>query len=198
MAGAAVGSVHRGLQGEVAKPDIIAPITPAGHAPSSCFPRSASSGSRCWASSVPGSPGFYEAGQIAVLKEDVEYVLTSVPLGELQEPARPDQVAEEYMKRSGGKTFDTNSGYSYDAVYVIADMLERAASLDDPDAIVDAIKKTNYAGGLMQYAGPIVFNEIGDNPNAITTMIQILGQKPVAVWPKDAALQKFVFPRPKA
>jgi hypothetical protein len=49
----------------------------------------------------------------------------------------------------------------------------------------------------MQYGGPIVFNEIGDNPNAIPTMIQVLGQKPVAVWPKDAALAKLVFPRPK-
>ena len=39
----------------------------------------------------------------------------------------------------------------------------------------------------MYYGGPIVFNEIGDNPNAIPTMIQILGQKPVAVWPRDAA-----------
>ena len=29
-------------------------------------------------------------------------------------------------------------------------------------------------------------------------MIQILRQRPVAVWPKEAALQKFVFPRPKA
>ena len=29
----------------------------------------------------------------------------------------------------------------------------------------------------MQYAGPVVFNEIGDNPNAITTMIQILGRQ---------------------
>ena len=28
--------------------------------------------------------------------------------------------------------------------------------------------------------------------------IQILGGKPVAVWPKEAAVQKFVFPRPKA
>ena len=65
------------------------------------------------------------------------------------------------------------------------------------DRIVDAIKKTNYTAGLMQYAGPIVFNEIGDNPNAVTTMVQILGQKPVAVWPKEAAVQKFVFPRPK-
>jgi hypothetical protein len=49
----------------------------------------------------------------------------------------------------------------------------------------------------MQYAGPVVFNELGDNPNAVTTMIQILGQKPVAVWPKEAAVQKLVFPRPK-
>ena len=145
----------------------------------------------------PGSPGFYEAGQLAVLKDDVEYALTSVPWANFKNP-KTRLVAEEYMKRSSGKTFDTNSGYSYDAVYVIADTLERTASLDDPDAIVDALKKTNYAGGLMQYGGPIVFNEVGDNPNAISTMIQILGHKPVAVWPKDAALQKFVFPRPKA
>jgi branched-chain amino acid transport system substrate-binding protein len=145
----------------------------------------------------PGSPGFYEAGQIAVLKDDVEYALTSVPWANFKNP-KTRLVAEEYLKRSGGKTFDTNSGYSYDAVYVIADTLERTASLDDPDALVDALKKTNYAGGLMQYGGPIVFNEIGDNPNAISTMIQILGLKPVAVWPRDAALQKFVFPRPKA
>src|SRR5438477_165728 len=80
---------------------------------------------------------------------------------------------------------------------VIADVLERAATLDDPDAIVDALKKTHYTGGLMQYAGPIHFNELGDNPNAVTTMTQILGQKAVAVWPKEAALQKFVFPRPR-
>jgi branched-chain amino acid transport system substrate-binding protein len=80
---------------------------------------------------------------------------------------------------------------------LIADFLERAKSTD-PDAIVEAMKATSYAGGLMQYGGPIHFNELGDNPNAVPTMIQILGQKPVAVWPKDAAVQKFVFPRPKA
>ncbi len=145
----------------------------------------------------PGSPGFYEAGQLAVLKDDVEYALTSVPWANFKNP-KTRAVAEEYMKRSSGKTFDTNSGYSYDAVFVIADALERTSSIDDPDAIVDAIRKTSYTGGLMQYGGPIMFNEVGDNPNAISTMIQILGQKPVAVWPKDAALQKFVFPRPKA
>ena len=45
--------------------------------------------------------------------------------------------------------------------------------------------------------GPVTFNEVGDNPNASTAAIEILGQKPRMVWPKEAAEQRFVFPRPK-
>jgi branched-chain amino acid transport system substrate-binding protein len=178
------------------KPDVIAPITRPASAqlllPEIRKQRVASLGIV-----GPGSPGLYEAGQLAALKEDLEYVLTSVPWANFKNP-RTTAVAEEYRKRSNGKTFDTNSGYSYDAVFVIADVLERAATLDDPDAIVEALRTTSYAGGLMQYGGPVTFNEIGDNPNAIPTMIQILKQKPVAVWPREAAVEKFVFPRPRA
>ena len=181
---------------KAAKPDIIAPIT----RPASAlllFPEIRKQRVEMMGIVGPGSPGIYEAGQLAQLKEDLEYVLTSVPWANFKNP-KTNAVAEEYRRRSGGKTFDTNSGYSYDGMFVIADILERAASLEDPDAIVDAMKKTSYSGGLMQYGGPVVFNEVGDNANAIPTMIQILGQKPVAVWPKEAALQKFVFPRPRA
>ena len=181
---------------KAAKPDVIAPIT----RPASAlllFPEIRKQRVEMMGIVGPGSPGLYEAGQLAALKEDLEYVLTSVPWANFKNP-KTNAVAEEYRKRSGGKTFDTNSGYSYDGMFVIADILERAASLEDPDAIVDAMKATNFSGGLMQYAGPVVFNELGDNPNAIPTMIQILSQKPVAVWPREAALQKFVFPRPKA
>jgi branched-chain amino acid transport system substrate-binding protein len=177
------------------KPDVIAPITRPASA-QLLLPEIRKQRVESLGIVGPGSPGLYEAGQLAALKEELEYVLTSVPWANFKNP-KTTAVAEEYRKRSGGRTFDTNSGYSYDAVFVIADVLERAARLDDPDAIVDALKKTNYGAGLMQYGGPIVFNEVGDNPNAIPTMIQILGQKPVAVWPREAALQKFVFPRPK-
>jgi hypothetical protein len=41
-------------------------------------------------------------------------------------------------------------------------------------------------------------HEMRDNPNASTAMLQILGQAPRVVWPKDVAEQKFVFPRPRA
>src|SRR5215471_447420 len=178
-----------------AKPDIISPITRPASA-QILLPEIRKQRLDIMGIVGPGSPGLYEAGQLSVLKEDLEYVLTSTPWANFKNP-HTQHVAEEYLKRSGGKTFDTNSGYSYDGIFLIADFLERAKSTD-PEAIVAAMKKTNYTGGLMQYGGPVVFNETGDNPNAITTMIQILGQKPVAVWPREAALQKFVFPRPKA
>jgi len=179
---------------KAARPDIIAPITRPASA-QLLLPELRKQRLEIMGVVGPGSPGLYESGQLAVLKDDLEFVMASTPWANFKNP-RTQKVAEDYQKRSGGKTFDTNSGYSYDGIFVIADVLERAKSAD-PDIIVDAIRKTNYGAGLMQYAGPVVFNELGDNPNAVTTMIQILGQKPVAVWPKEAALQKFVFPRPK-
>ncbi|MET0852754.1 MAG: ABC transporter substrate-binding protein [Candidatus Rokuibacteriota bacterium] len=180
---------------KAAKPDIIAPITRPASA-QVLLPELRKQRLDILGVVSPGGPGLYEAGQIATLKDDLEHVMASVPWPNFKHP-RTKQLAEEYLKRSGGKTFDTNSGYSYDAMFLLADVLERAKSAD-PDAIVDAIKKTNYTAGLMQYGGPIVFNEAGDNANAIPTMIQVQSQKPVAVWPKDAALAKFVFPRPRA
>ncbi len=179
---------------KAAKPDIIAPITRPASA-QLLLPEIRKQRLDIMGIVGPGSPGLYETGQLAVLKEDLEYVMSNLPWANFKNP-RTQKVAEDYLKRSGGKTFDTNSGYSFDGMMLIADILERARSTD-PDTIVEAIRKTHYTNGLMLYAGPVVFNEIGDNPNAVTTMVQILGQKPVAVWPKEVALQKFVFPRPK-
>ena len=180
---------------KAAKPDVIAPITRPASA-QILLPEIRKQRIDMMGIVGPGSPGLYEAGQIAALKEDLEYVLNSTPWANFKNP-KTVALAEDYKKRSGGKTFDTNSGYSYDGILILADVLERAKSTE-PDPVVDAMKKTNLTTGLMQYGGPIVFNEIGDNPNAISTVIQILGQKPVAVWPREAALQKLVFPRPKA
>jgi branched-chain amino acid transport system substrate-binding protein len=180
---------------KAAKPDVIAPITRPASA-QILLPEIRKQRIEMLGVVSPGGPGLYEAGQLAILRDDLEHVMASVPWPNFKNP-KTNAVAEEYRKRASGKTFDTNSGYSYDAMFVLADALERAKSTD-PDAIVEALRKTSFTGGLMQYGGPVTFNELGDNPNAIPTMIQVLGQKPVAVWPKDAAVQKYVFPRPKA
>jgi branched-chain amino acid transport system substrate-binding protein len=180
---------------KTAKPDVIAPITRPASA-QLLLPELARQRLDIMGVVGPGSPGLYEAGQIAALKEYLEYVMDSVPWPNFKNP-KARALAEEYGKRSGGKTLDTNSGYSFDAIYVLRDVYERAKSTD-PDAVVEAIRKTSYKDNLMVSTGPVMFNELGDNPNAAPAMIQILGQKPVVVWPKDLAEQKLVFPRPRA
>ncbi len=140
----------------------------------------------------PGTPGLYEKGQVDQLKELIENVLDNVPWPNFKNP-RTAKVAEEHAKRSGGKSFDTNSGYSYEAILVMADVFERAKTTE-ADAVVEAIKKTRFPDPIMVSAGPVVFNEVGDNANASTAMIQIREQKPQVVWPRDAAQAKYVFP----
>jgi branched-chain amino acid transport system substrate-binding protein len=179
---------------KAAKPDIIAPIT----RPASALlllPEIARQRVEAMGIIGPGSPGLYEAGQIGKLKGDLEFVMDNVPWPDFKNP-RTRRVAEAYAKRTGGKTFDTNSVFSYDGVHILVDVLERARSTK-PDAVVDAIKQTRFAGAIAVSLGPVVFNEIGDNPNASSAMIQILGQKPVVVWPKESAEQRFVLPRPR-
>ena len=186
LAGAAGRPVDRGLAGSRRrKPDIIAPIT----RPASALlllPEIEKQRVEAMGIISPGSPGLYEAGQIAKLKDQLEFVMDNVPWPNFKNP-RTRQVADEYAKRTAdatnpkGKTFDTNSVFSYDGMLLIGDVLERAGrdglKLDkwDPDAVVASIKKSQFTGGLAVMTGPVVFNETGDNPNASSAMIQILG-----------------------
>ncbi len=59
------------------------------------------------------------------------------------------QFNENYAKKYGQETADKLSGHgpgpSYDSVYVLADAIERAGSLD-PDAIVKALETTDMEG----------------------------------------------------
>ncbi len=180
---------------KAARPDIVAPVTRPATA-ILLLEELAKQRVELMGIISPGAPGLYETRQIQQLKELIEYVMDATVYANYRKP-ETQKVAAEYAKRSGGRNFDASGSYSYDAIQVMGDALERAASTD-PDAIVAAIKKTNFPGGLSVYSGPIVFNETGDNPNASTAMLQVLGQKTRVVWPKDVAEQRFVFPRPKA
>jgi branched-chain amino acid transport system substrate-binding protein len=142
----------------------------------------------------PGAPGLYEGRQIEQLKQRIEHVMDCVPWPNHKSPD-VQRVAAEYTKRTG-KLMDTSASYTYEAVQVIADTLERAKSAE-PDVFVEAIRQTNFTHGINIATGPVRFNEFGDNPNASTAVIQILGGKPRVVWPKENAEQAFVFPRPK-
>jgi len=143
----------------------------------------------------PGAPGLYEPGQIRALKELLEHVMDCAPWPNYKN-AVTQKIALEFARRSGGRYFDASAAFPYEALLVMADVLERAASTD-PDAVVASMKRTNFAGGITVSNGPVVFNDNGDNPNASTAVIQILGQKPKVVWPKQVAEAQLVFPAPK-
>ena len=77
---------------------------------------------------------------------------------------------------------------------VIADALERAKSTKAAD-IVAALKKTYFKQDLMVGLA-VAFDERGDNINADTAMIQILGGSIKVVLPEKSAEDNYVYPMP--
>ena len=70
---------------KAAKPDIIAPITRPASA-QLLLPEIRKQRLEIMGIVGPGSPGLYEAGQLASPQGGLEYVMDSVPWAELQEP----------------------------------------------------------------------------------------------------------------
>lgn len=112
------------------------------------------------------------------------------------------EINEKFKSRHGynlaGESVD-----AYIAMYVMADALERAKSLD-PKAIREALAKTRLTSGPAMIAAydAIEFDETGQNKQAALVMVQIndigKGMERISVWPKPArrAGYKPVFPVP--
>ncbi len=142
----------------------------------------------------PGSPGWYEPEFIRDMKALGDYVMDNVPwynpVGKMYK-----EVNAAFSKKYPGKYIDTNSGYGYLGVLVIADALERAKSTKAGD-IVAALQKTYLKQDLMVGLA-VNFDERGDNVNADTALIQILQGSIKVVLPQAAAEAKYVYPMPK-
>ena len=142
----------------------------------------------------PGSPGWYEPEFIRDMKALSDYVMDNVPWYNPQGKMYK-QVNAEFSKKYPGKYIDTNSGYAYLGVLVIADALERAKSTK-PENIVDALRKTYLKQDLM-VGGAVTFDQRGDNVNADSAMVQIFEGAIKVVLPQRAAEAKYVYPMPK-
>lgn len=92
-----------------------------------------------------------------------------------------------------GEAMDTESVLSYQAVYVIADALERAGS-SDPAAVRAALAETNIAEHFLAYPGPITFSPEGENTNAQPTLMQIQGGLVLQVAPSEIEQAEPVYP----
>jgi branched-chain amino acid transport system substrate-binding protein len=144
----------------------------------------------------PGSPGWYEPEFVRDMDKLAYYVLDNVPWVNPKSPKFKEADAQ-FKKAYPGKYLDTNSGYAYLGVLVIADALERAKSTA-PEALREALRKTNFKDNPM-VGGPVVFDEKGDNIHAATAMVQVLEDPKMedrvkVVLPKEAAEASYVFP----
>jgi branched-chain amino acid transport system substrate-binding protein len=106
-------------------------------------------------------------------------------------------------KAKYGQNLTGEAADAYIGMYVLADALERAASLE-PDKIRDALAATNLASGPGMIVGydSVQFDETGQNKNAALVIVQIndlgKGLERITVWPKNARRAGYtpVFPVP--
>lgn len=147
----------------------------------------------------PGSPGWYEPEVIKDLDKLILYAMDNVPW--INPTSKVYLQANAAFQNQHGKYLDTNSAYAYTGVLVMANALERAGSTD-PEKILAALKKTNYADHPV-VGGPVQFDEKGDNTGALTALIQVQPdadplKRVKIVAPKEfAQTDKLVFPAPQ-
>lgn len=109
--------------------------------------------------------------------------------------ATSDRVKElrgEFEKETG-QSMRTAAVFSYQAVEVIADSLERAGS-SDPKELRDAMAETSLDTELFPFEGPIEFDETGQNVNAQPIVMQVRDKKVVQVYPEEFAQQEPMYP----
>jgi len=111
--------------------------------------------------------------------------------------------ANAKYKAKYGQNLTGEAVDAYLAVYVLADALERAGSLD-PAKIRDALAATNYTSGAGMIVGydAVEFDSTGQNKHAALVMVQVndlgKGLERITVWPKNARRAGYtpVFPAP--
>ena len=180
--------VHRGLEGKSLKPDIIAPIA-GPPARMLLLPEIAQAARRADGHHQPGQPraSTRRADRRAQGRSST---LDSVPWPNFKTPGPVGSPRSTASARAARPSTPTPS--TLRRLLVMADVLERAETAEPTPSWRRS--KRRIHGRPHGIGGPVVFNEVGDNPNTSTAMIQIREQKPQVIWPKDAAQTRYVFP----
>lgn len=105
---------------------------------------------------------------------------------------RVKQLRERFQERTDQR-MRTAAVFSYQAVEVIADALERAGS-SDPQDLRNALADTSLETELFPFEGPIKFDDTGQNVNAQPIVMQVQDGKIVQVLPEQFAQEEPVFP----
>jgi branched-chain amino acid transport system substrate-binding protein len=142
--------------------------------------------------------GYIEPGYLPAVKADGNYIIVRSTFA-LDLAKKKPLVAKvnELFKKKYGIEMSENAARSFMAPLVLADAINRAKSTD-PDAVVNALLKTNIPGKQILYPWKGIKFDPKSHQNiyARGTLVQILNQEYSTVWPFEAAAKPVVWPFP--
>lgn len=140
-----------------------------------------------------GAAGFALAEFAKEAGEAAEYLVTADLWAPDVKYPGVKEFLEKFRARYGEPTYHAVQAYA--TIYVLVDALERTKSLSKEDLIA-ALKETD----LITLYGPIKFLDFENftNQNKVPTLArQIKKGNLVTVWPKEAAVEDYVYPIPR-
>ncbi len=113
---------------------------------------------------------------------------------DIGKPGSVTYLVNEMFKKKTGNDLDDTAGRAMQGVLTLADAINRAGSTE-PAKIQAALRATDLKPNqlMMGFRG-VKFDEKGNNTLAAALLIQVQGDKYVAVWPKASAVAPLQLP----
>lgn len=143
--------------------------------------------------------GYIEPGYLPAVKADGNYIIIRSTFA-LDLAKRKPLVAKvnELFRKKYGIDMSENAARSFTAPFVLADAINRAKTTES-EAVVKALLSTDIPGAQVIYPWKGIKFDPASHQNiyAQGTLVQILNQQYVTVWPFESASQKVVWPYPE-
>ena len=142
--------------------------------------------------------GYIEPGYLPAVKNDGNFIIVRSTFA-LDLAKRKPLVAKvnELFKKKYGIDMSENAARSFMAPFVLAEAINRAKTTES-EAIVQALLQTDIPGKQVIYPWQgIKFDpQTHQNIYAQGTLVQVLQQEYVTIWPFDSAAKDVVWPFP--
>ena len=146
---------------------------------------------------IPTGGGHTDTEYQKAMGKLMEYIIINLHYHPtLRGPNNKNQIVNERFKKQYGIDMDDYSAPAYDLMWVVADALERAGSIDR-EKVRNAIAATNLTIDNSPVIRPMQykFDENGQAP-ATGVFAQYQNQKLLCIWPEKYAASKPIWPMP--
>jgi branched-chain amino acid transport system substrate-binding protein len=142
--------------------------------------------------------GYIEPGYLPAVKADGNFIIVRSTFAlDLAKTKPLVGKVNDLFKKKYGIEMSENAARSFTAPFVFADAINRAKTTE-PEAVCKALRETNIPGDQVLYPwkGVKFDPKTQQNIYAIGTLVQILNQQYVTVWPFESAARNLVWPYP--